>query len=196
MEVPSNQTLLRQLKKGERMAFNLIYKRYWKRLYFYAFKIFQDEQACQDVVQDVFIGLWNNAPSMQTDNLEAYLLRATRNRITNEIRNLKWQLCHEEMLKEVAADQSADALLQLQQLEQEIEKTIALLPARCKEIFLLSRKNNLSNKEIAAKLGISLRTVETQIYKALCALREKFPEVAITVLLFEVTPIFSLLSNC
>lgn len=179
----SDEELLSLAKSGDAEAFTTLYNRYWKRLFVYAFKIFNDTQKCEDIVQEVFIKLWSNLGKTQILRLEYYLFKAVKYQISNAIRDLKWEVAHDQLLQEIPQAVAADTDLEVKELNQHLEASIDALPERCRMVFLLSRRDALSNQEIADKLGISIRTVETHIYNALQDLRKKFPRVAYSALL-------------
>ena len=85
-----DEELQKLIFEGNDAAFSIIFNRYWKRLYAYALKIYKDEAVCEDIVQEIFISFWKNASSTVILNLEAYLFRAVKYKIANQIRNLKF----------------------------------------------------------------------------------------------------------
>lgn len=163
--------LLNQLQKGNKEAFNAIFEKYWDRLYIYAFKIYNDENICEDIIQEVFINLWENNKNYQIENLEAYLFRSVKNRIANHIRDLKFTELHEEVINSIYLFNIPSEELEYNDLKSGIFGRIEALPPRCKQIFLLSRCENYTNLEIAELLKISKRTVETQISNAIKLIR-------------------------
>ncbi|WP_282017180.1 RNA polymerase sigma factor [Salegentibacter mishustinae] len=184
----SDQQLLAKLRNGSETVFPLIFDRYWKRLYSYAFKIYRDDKVCEDIVQEIFISLWQKASESQILNLEAYLLRSVKYRVANHIRSLKFSSSQEEILESIPYPSNSVLSLEYQEFENEILSKVKQLPPRCREIFVLSRFDNYSNSEIAHKLNISIRTVEKQISNALSYLKTNiedtyFPLLVTTMLL-------------
>jgi RNA polymerase sigma-70 factor (ECF subfamily) len=184
----SDQQLLAKLRNGNETVFPLIFDRYWKRLYSYAFKIYRDDKVCEDIVQEIFISLWEKASESQILNLEAYLLRSVKYRVANHIRSLKFSSSQEEILESIPYPSNSVLSLEYQEFENEILSKVKQLPPRCREIFVLSRFDNYSNSEIAHKLNISIRTVEKQISNALSYLKTNientyFPLLVTTMLL-------------
>jgi len=173
----SDEELLRKVCAGDRISFTDLYNRYWKRLYQYAYKILEDELACEDIVQEVFIRLWERASTVEIHNLEAYLIQSINYRVANVFRRLKFSAAHEEALISIPSPRSADQEMEISELEHMLDKGINLLPDKCREVFLLSRKDHLSNLEIARRLNLSVRTVETHLYRALQILRSHLGEV-------------------
>ncbi|EOZ91499.1 RNA polymerase ECF-type sigma factor [Indibacter alkaliphilus LW1] len=175
----SDSILCEGLNKKDKKSFDLIFERYWKRLYLYAYKIFQDQGICEDIVQEVFIKLWENAESNPINNLEGYLFRAVKFRISNAIRNLKNTSQIDDVLGNLPLQHPVDLDFEFQETNGLIHRSIESLPEKCREIFRLSREEHLSNREIAERLDISIRTVETQIYRALKVIRKNIGELYI-----------------
>ena len=167
----SDSELLESLGSGNEHAFEEIYNRYWERLYKNASNILRDEDQSTDVVQEIFISLWTKREVTSIDNLAGYLHRAVKFQIANVIRHQK---IRESFFDEVKAlslrIENYDPYDQCELLEV-LDKGVDDLPEKCRKIFELSRRENLSHKEIADRLGISLRTVENQISIALKRLR-------------------------
>lgn len=127
-----------------------------------------------DVVQDVFLTLWNRKETIQEEhNLSGYLYTAVRNKALNIFAQKKVRDSYEESLLHFANEQTivTDHLIRERQMTELIEKEITAIPEKMREIFILSRKSYLKNKDIAELLGISEHTVATQIKRALKVLR-------------------------
>ena len=168
--LPDNE-LQNLLKKGNEVAFGVIFDRYWKKLYNYAHKIYRDEEICQDIVQEIFISLWNNASSSNILNLEAYLMRSVKYRVANHIRGLKFTQEHIDVLQDIPTPAKTTADIEYQEFEKGILTEIEKLSPKCREVFLLSRFENYTNSEIAKKLNLSVHTVEKHISNAIKHLR-------------------------
>lgn len=166
---------IKRFKQGDRPAFNELYEYYWKNLFLYAYKIYQDGAICQDIVQEVFINLWERNSENEILNIEAFLFRSVKNRIANRIRDLKWNDAIEDIVNSISSDEKPDNVIELKETTSLINEIIQNLPPRCQEIFRLSRFENKDNTTIAKELNLSIRTVETQISKALAQLRKHFP---------------------
>ena len=159
---------LQQLvKDGNKPAFEVIFERYWKRLFAYAFNIFNDEKICEDIVQEIFISLWEKSNDANILNLEAYLLRSVKYKIANHIRDLKFSPVHLEILQNIPNTVQTDNDLEYEEFEAEIFNEINKLSPKCQQVFMLSRFENYTNPEIAVELNISVRTVEKHISNAL-----------------------------
>jgi RNA polymerase sigma-70 factor (ECF subfamily) len=164
------------LKSGDRAAFTEIYNRFKGLLYIYACKITRDDDIAEDLVQDIFIYLWDKHQTINfTSSLSSYLYSAIRYKFFDLVDKQKIRADYVEALQ-IFLDQGeyiTDNYILEKELAAAIEKEVANLPAKMREVFLLSRKENLSNKEIAERLDISEKTVKNQISTALKILRIK-----------------------
>lgn len=177
------QDLLALLRQDNLAAFEEIYNRFWERLFVAANQVLEDEAASKDILQEIFIDLWNRRRTLDIRHLNAFLYQAVKFQIAKHLRRRPVNPIHLEVIGELkSAIQAEDHLLYLD-LTQHLEKAIANLPPRCQEIFRLSRFEHLSNKEIATRLHLSLSTVENQINIALKALRANLDDALISVLL-------------
>lgn len=147
-------------------------------LFFYASKFIDNQEVAKDLVQDAFLGVLNQSnASPEIGNLKAYLYRAVRNNCLNYLKNkeIRSEYVQKELERakcEIEFYDTHQTLVE-KELHQKLNKAINDLPEHYKVPFQLSRFEELRNKEIAEKLGLPLRTVETQIYRALTILREK-----------------------
>lgn len=163
---------LAALLRTDDAAYNEIYERYWPVLYRSAFNVLKDEDACLDVIQEIFIWFWEHKTDISVNSIKAYLLVAVKYKVANYIRNGKVrESFYERIPKITIEDDFPDQALEIKELKEMINRFIEELPDRCQEVFHLSRIENLTNKEIALKLGITEKTVENQINKALKKLK-------------------------
>lgn len=174
--VYSDQQLVALMKAGEESAFNEIYSRYGMPLYHQANQMLRDTETAKDLVQELFITLWSNVDQIRADvNLAGYLYIAVRNRVFKLIEKGRVRNDYLNAIAKYASDVSTETMDDLDEkelsliLQQEIDR----LPPRMKEVFELSRKDNLSHREIADQLGISDKTVKKQINNVLKILRTK-----------------------
>jgi RNA polymerase sigma-70 factor (family 1) len=162
--------LLDLLKLNDRKAFDMLYKKYSAKLYYAAYNLFRDRDVCEDLVQELFIDLWTKRNQLNINSLEWYLKVAIKNRVLMYLRTKKVTL-DVSVIELLTEKYSADSQLLQRDISRVLDNNVALLPKKCREIFTLSRKDYLSNKEIASRLNISIKTVENQITIALRYLR-------------------------
>jgi RNA polymerase sigma-70 factor (ECF subfamily) len=174
----SNPQFTKGLKSADLEIFELLYKEYYVLLCIIAERIVRNPEDAEEVVSDVFIKLWNNKDSIHTINsLKAYLIKAVQNTAINYLHRHDYKHITERIdqlsLELLTWD---DDYLLGQLYEKEIgiilNREINSLPKGCREIFLLSRDEELSYKEIAQRLGITVNTVKSQMKVALSRLRE------------------------
>ncbi|MEM1321513.1 MAG: RNA polymerase sigma-70 factor [Bacteroidota bacterium] len=163
------------LDKQSEEAFRLIYDRYWSKLYQYALNVLADPSVCEDIVQEVFVSLWQKSDRSEIDHLSSYLYQATKFQVFKHLRNGKISQRHLERITVLQTHNDTEEQLVAKELESEMIKLINRLPERCRQIFLLSRFEHRSNQEIALQLGLSVQTVKNQISKALIYLRQEIP---------------------
>jgi RNA polymerase sigma-70 factor (family 1) len=172
-DVKDDSELIALLVAGDRSAFTEIFNRYNKLLYSHVLNKIRDEDAAEDLVQDIFVVLWEKRSLVKNINLSGYLFTMTRNRILNMLSHSKIVSDYASAIKnyEQPSYPKTDELIREKQLSAIIEAEINALPPRMREVFVLSRYKHLSNKEIAARLGLSEHTVADQIKKSLKTLR-------------------------
>lgn len=167
--------LLERLRQGDSAAFEEIFRTWYGPLVGTAERMLHDRAVAEEIVQDVMLELWRRRETLTPDGSpQAYLFQATRNRVLNHLRHRRIeQRTEPEVRAEVPALPAADAHVGEQELEVAIQDAVRALPDRCREIFELSRVHGLKYSEIATALGISVKTVEAQMGKALRLLRER-----------------------
>lgn len=173
----SDNNLVSLLKEGDHSAFNEIYHRYFYLIFTHAYKKLRDEEQAKDIVQDVFATLWFKREfNLPTSNLAGYLYTAVRNKIFDLFAHQQVQSKYIDSLDAFLTTHSSiptDHLIRENQLKAYIDKEIQALTPKMRLMFELSRKQNLSHKEIAQKLGTTENNVSTQITTALRILRTK-----------------------
>nr|WP_121272229.1 RNA polymerase sigma-70 factor [Pedobacter schmidteae] len=167
----SDVELLCFLKEDNSDAFEEIYNKYWPKLYLSAYNLLRDRYAAEDIVQEVLVQLWMKRQSQTIESLNSYLYAAVRFQVFNLIRSGKVREHFFNRIEELSIENTAEDHLYAQDVLKKIDEGLAELPDRCREIFTLSRKDQLSTKEIAARLGIAPKTVENQLTIAIRRLR-------------------------
>ena len=178
----SDQSLLDALIKGEETAFEKIYKSYFALLQNYSASIVGDSEAALEIIQNIFVALWENRKNLDREkSLRNYLLRSTHN---NSLRNgslryLKTRflhLQHQENLKRKKSEEEQENVIRAEEgpePEQQLSALLNELPERSRQVMIMSHIENRKSADIARKLGISVRTVETILYQAMKKLRGK-----------------------
>lgn len=164
------------------LTYKLLFRKYYTNLLFYATRIVGEEDA-EDVVQDVFVELWRRQESMTVgDQIQAFLYRAVYTRALNVLKHRDIKNSYEAVMLEIHQKRiefyqpdSNDVVKRIEdgELRKELFEAINELPDKCKMVFKLSYMHDMKNKEIAETMGISLRTVEAHMYKALKLLRDR-----------------------
>jgi RNA polymerase sigma-70 factor, ECF subfamily len=185
VEFLTDSQLIGKLQNGDVIAFEEIYNRYWGILFIQARKILLNDDEAKDAVQEVFISLYSNAPHSEIHtSLKAYLFNAVRNRTFNVIAHSqiveKYIRSFQNHLAENQTSSTFDIVFE-KELVNKIEIEIQKLPSKMKEIFELSRIENLSHKDIAQRLNISDKTVKKQISNAIKILRSKLTLLFLTI---------------
>ena len=173
MNRQADHILFDQIKKGDEKAFEALFRAHYPFLCHYAAMLLKDASAAEEIVQELFVRLWERREDTSIDtSVKNYLYRAVKNHCINYVRHSKIK---EEYLRGVQSDQndfSYEESESQNELMQKIEESIASLPEKRREIFRLSRQEGLKYREIAARLNVSIKTVETQMGYAIKSLRE------------------------
>lgn len=173
LSVLTDEALLPYIMAGEEAAFREIYERYDSLLYSYAYRKLGHKQEAQDVVQEVFISLWNKRHNFELrTSLQGYLYKSVLNKVLDIFKHRTVEAAYANQYIEVDTAQT-DFLLREKEISALIEKEIIAMPPKMREIYELKRKQYLSTKEIAEQLNISEHTVNTQMKRALKHLRLK-----------------------
>lgn len=159
------------VRNGEKTAYNLLFNRYWGRMYQTANNMLNDEEASETIVHDVFLTLWLKREELQINHFRNYIISATRYHVYRVLKSKKvFQVVEAEEHMAVVGNAAEERIAE-QSFHRQLHASLSNLPKRSKEIFLLSREEQLSNQEIAERLNISKRSVENQITHALQHLR-------------------------
>lgn len=169
----SDEYILGLLPTNDGLAMELMFRKYYAYLCQAVLRVLNDEQIAEDLAQEVLFEVWRKRDAISvTTSLRAYLRRAAVNKTLNYIRDRKIKWDDEEKLATTASDATSVALdLEGEDLERRIHEAIDQLPERCRLVFTLSRFEEMTQQQIADSLGISIKTVENQMTKALKTLK-------------------------
>lgn len=167
--------LLEKLRAGDEGAFDEVFRLWYATLVRVGTALLRDVDAAEEVAQDVMHELWRRRETLEPDvSVRGYLLRSIRNRCLNHLRHLRVRRETEADVEALyEAPLSADQPIVAQELAEAVRVAFDELPPRCREVFELSRIRGLKYAEIAEALGISQKTVEAQMGKALRVMRER-----------------------
>ena len=164
------------------LTYKTLFRRYYANLLFYATRIVGEDEA-EDVVQDVFVELWRRKATMKVgEQIQAFLYRAVYTRALNVLKHQDIVNSYEAVALEIHKKRiefyqpdSNEVVKRIEdgELRRKLSEAINELPDKCRMVFRLSYLHDMKNKEIAETMGISLRTVEAHMYKALKLLRDK-----------------------
>lgn len=169
------------LQEDDQSALNEIFNRFHVKLFRLAVGVLRDEEVAKDVVQDIFVDLWNRRHTSDIQILCNYLTRAVKFQTLKHLRNGKVREHHLKLIQKIQFVNQTEELVNFTELDRFLKMELEQLPPRCKQVFELSRFENLSHKEIAGKLGITSKTVEVQIHKALTVLRRRLDKTLILI---------------
>lgn len=170
----NDRLLVMALKQDDHQSFTRIFCAYYKDLVLFGGTYIPEKAVCEDIVQNIFLKLWNDRKTLEIESsLKSYLLKAVRNNCLDELR-------HRKIIDEHVAYELKSACMDANETEnyvlysdlcQQLKKALAHLPPAEREVFQMSRLENIKYQEIAERLNISVRTVEVRISKALKQLR-------------------------
>lgn len=189
METPfslNEKELFLQISNGDKQAFDQLYTHFYGILYLHALQKLNDREIAKDIVHDLFLTIWQNRETIiVTGSLSAYLHVSIRNKVIDYISKEKSKTKYLDALGiqfELTFD-STDYLVREKDLQDQIDNILYQLPPRIKEIFILSRYQYLSHKEIASKLNITEQSVRSYIKTALKVFRMRLSSIPWVVLL-------------
>lgn len=181
--------LLDLIKADHEQAFKEIYNRYWKQLYSYAYKRVKSREVAEEIVQDFLTNFWANRHKLNiTTSFEGYIYTSVKHLVLNYFAKeaRKTEVFENIYTNASYHDNSTEEVISLHELHTVIAKEVSYLPLKCRSVFELSRMQNKTNKEIAQVLGISEKTVEGHLSKAIKKLK-----VSISIVLMAVVAFYS-----
>ena len=167
-EFKNDALLVAALKFDSHEAFVKIFRQYYANLVRFTARFIPDKSTCEDIVQEAFIRVWINRKKLETDtSIRSYLISLVQNLALNELRHRKVKMLYEDMNHETILSLSPDEHMFFSELSDAYETALAKLDPEVRETLMLSRQEKLKYSEIAQRLNISVRTVESRISKAI-----------------------------
>ncbi len=184
MSFKNDYTLIKALKKGEEKAYIFLLEKYHKRLHAFAFSLIGDHIVAKDIVQNVFLKTWQFRKNLNSScSIKSFLFKSIYNEFLNTYKKNKstmlLQYKYLESLYEVAEGSNDSTIEDMIEI---VNREIQNLPPKCKEVFMLSKKEGLTNAEISEFLNISIKTVEAHITKSFSLLRKKLGHTNFTIM--------------
>jgi RNA polymerase sigma-70 factor, ECF subfamily len=182
-----NEEVLAKLQNGDHNAFETIFKAMYAPLCSYARLHLSDSDEAEEIVQTILIKLWEKRKTLDIKtNLNAYLYAAVKNHCLNQFKHQKVRKDHAAHHLHVVKNHASttDELLSSKEIQIRIDLAVGSLPDQCRNVFVLSREHEMKYSEIAEKLGISIKTVEAHMGKALKILRDNLKDYLPYLILF------------
>jgi len=188
-----NFTLVEHLKKGNEKAYSFLVDTYNHALCIYVNSLMNNPSLAEDIVQNVFLNTWKNRKNLKSNySIKSFLYKAVYNEFVDQYRrNQSITLLEKKYIKTLDSFLDSDSNEDTKQLMDSVMKSVQELPKKCRQVFILSKKEGLTNIEIAEYLNISVKAVEAQITKAFSLIRSKLNNKiqAILLLVFKKTRI-------
>ena len=178
MNFDDNTTLMEYLIKGEEKAYTFLLNKFHRKLHVYALTLVNDHSMAQDIVQNVFLKTWNSRNKLNPEfSIQSFLYKSVYNEFINSYQQNKAMMLlqqkYVESLHQVVETTDENSI---ERMVAVINNEIKNLPPKCQQVFILSKKEGLTNIEIAEHLDVSIKTVEAQISKAFKILKEKLKD--------------------
>jgi len=182
-----DEDLMQEIKAGNMLAFDILYKKYSNRIFKFAFSILKSADESANIVQDVFLNLWENRNNIEKNSsVKYYIFTITYNSAISVIRKKLRESKFLDYLKtlQMPIQEPVNLELEYNELTNKINDIVSTLPKRQKEVYLLHKVEGLKYKEIALKLGISVNTIENHMSRALNTIRKKLGNYSVLAILF------------
>ena len=179
--------LMREIRADNMFAFDELYSRYSKRLYKFAFAILKSVEESENILQDVFLNLWEKRNNVEKDaSVKYYIFTVTYNSAISIIRKKVKETQFFDYLRSLQElNQDPPSLeLEFNELKKSLNTIIGQLPQRQKEVYILHKEEGLKYQEIAERLNISVNTIETHMSRALKTIHEKLGKSSLLAILF------------
>ena len=167
------RALIQRINQGDVAAFETLFRAYHPRLCGFAFSYLRDRAVSEELVQDLFMAIWEKRARLEVrTSVRAYLFAALRNRVLNRSARARM----EEQWTEQSAEVEAIPALEYSDTGERVRVAIAALPPACRNALLLRWQEDMNYAEIAETLGVSVKTVENNLGRARALLRERLPD--------------------
>jgi RNA polymerase sigma-70 factor (ECF subfamily) len=183
----SDEELMREIKADNMFAFDLIYKKYSKKIYKFGYSLLKSHEETENLVQDVFLNLWENRHKVEKDSsIKSYIFAITYNSAISILRKKAMESKFVEYLKslQIIYEKPVNMELEYTELTNKINEIVYALPQRQKEVYLLHKVEALKYSEIAVLLDISVNTIENHMSRALKTIRKKLGNYSLIAILF------------
>jgi RNA polymerase sigma-70 factor (ECF subfamily) len=179
--------IISKLQSEEELTFELLFRKYYPRLCGFANKFIANQQESEEIVQEVFLNIWKKRDQLKLDDqIRPYLFKSVQNLCFNFIEHQKVVDNYYSVIEVVYKNQLEDfniyESLLYKELQNRVDKAMTSLPEQCRRIFKMSREEGLKYQEIAETLGISVKTVETQMSRALAKLKVELKDYLVVVI--------------
>lgn len=181
-----DQEIIHLIKSGDESAFEKAFRAYAKPLHAYGYTLLNNSHLAEEMIQQLFLKIWEQRATLEIHtSLKAYLYRSIHNESMNHLRHLKVKKHFEDSVGKDGKQHQDQPInrLEVKEIQQRLRSGLGKLPEACRTVFQLSRFEHLSYREIADQLGISIKTVENQMGKALRILRVELRDFLLVILL-------------
>lgn len=168
-----DKALISCMRQDDQHAFATLYERHWKTLFSIVYRILPDEETARDIVQDIFVSLWEHRHDTAIEHPLAYLVQAARFGVFKALRSLSRRHAFYARLTLISTDIILENPMMFKDMHHIVDKVIQQLPEKQKQAFLYSRQKDMTYHEIAKEMNISVKMVEKHISKTLHVLRLK-----------------------
>ncbi|MFT3740207.1 MAG: RNA polymerase sigma-70 factor [Breznakibacter sp.] len=170
VDIPQAKSFFLRIKAGDQEAFKVVFDLYYRHLVLFALRYMGDKDLAENIVQNVFVKLWEKRTSLDVDSVKAYLIVSVKNQCRNELKHSK--IVREYESRQPMGEEEPEPDFPDPEVLERINRAIEEMPEQRKRIFKMNRVDGMRYKEIAETLHISPKTVEVQIGKALKYLRD------------------------
>lgn len=172
----SDKTQWIEIQNGNKIVYEAVFRKYYQMLCAFGFSKLKDADGAEEIVQEIFVKLWDKRADIQIENIKSYLFSSVNNTIINQFKHQEVRRAHANEMKVVQPNSSEDNSVEFNELQFKLTALIAEMPEARKRVFQLVKIEGKKYKEVAEELGISIKTVENQMGSALKFLRENLKD--------------------